>query len=73
MRNQPIAYALLRVTLLMLALTFGAVMLPDPPTAAYNVAFALVIFVLLWSAEHNGYSIDHPRTRRNTAKEESAR
>ncbi len=48
--------------LLMLALTFGAVMLPDPPTAAQNVTFALVIFVLLWSAEHNAYSLGRPQT-----------
>jgi len=48
--------------LLMLALTFGAVMLPDPPTVAQNVTFALVIFVLLWSAEHNAYSLGRPQT-----------
>ncbi len=59
--------------LLMLALTFGAVVLADPPTAAQNVTFALVIFVLLWLAEHNAYSLDRPRARRNTGKEESAK
>lgn len=48
--------------LLMLALTFGAVMLPDPPTVAQNVTFALVIFVLLWSAEHNAYSLGRSLT-----------
>lgn len=48
--------------LLMLALTFGAVVLADPPTAAQNVTFALVIFVLLWSAEHNVYSLGRPQT-----------
>lgn len=48
--------------LLMLALTFGAVVLADPPTAAQNLTYALVIFVLLWSAEHNAYSLDRPQT-----------
>ncbi len=48
--------------LLMLALTFGAVVLADPPTVAQNVTFALVIFVLLWSAEHNAYSLGRPQT-----------
>ena len=43
--------------LLMLALTFGAVVLGDPPTAAQNVTFALVIVVLLWPAEQNVYSL----------------
>ncbi len=65
--------ALILAGLLILALTFGAVVLADPPTVAHNVTYALVIFVLLWLAEHNGYSLDRPRIRRNTAKEKSAR
>ncbi len=65
--------ALTLAGLLILALTFGAVVLADPPTVAHNVTYALVIFVLLWLAEHNGYSLDRPRARRNTAKEKSAR
>ncbi len=59
--------------LLVLALTFGAVVLGDPPTVTHNFTYALGIFVLLWSAEHNGYSLDRPRVRRNAAKEKSAR
>ena len=54
---------LTRAGLLRLALTFGAgVVLADPPTAAQNVTFALVIFVLLWSAEHNAYFPSRPQT-----------
>ncbi len=44
--------------LLMIALTFGTVMAGDFPTVAHNVSYALVIFVLLWLAEYNGYSVD---------------
>ncbi len=48
--------------LLVLALTFGAVVLGDPPTVAHNFTYALGIFVLLWSAEHNAYSLGRPQT-----------
>ena len=44
--------------LMLVALTFGQVLLPDPATVAFNVSFSLVIFVLLWTADENGYSID---------------
>lgn len=47
---------------LVLALTFGTVVQFDPPTVAHNVTLALVIFVLLWSADHNSYSLDRPQT-----------
>jgi thiosulfate dehydrogenase [quinone] large subunit len=56
-------FALSLSGLLLVALTFGTVMLGDPPTVAHNVQYALVNFVLLWLAEYNGYSID--RLRRN--------
>ena len=48
--------------LLVVALTFGAVVLGDPPTVAHNFTYALGIFVLLWSAEHNAYSLGRPQT-----------
>jgi thiosulfate dehydrogenase [quinone] large subunit len=47
--------------LLLVALTFGTVMLGDPPTVAHNVQYALVNFVLLFCAEYNGYSLDRLR------------
>jgi thiosulfate dehydrogenase (quinone) large subunit len=47
--------------LLLVALTFGTVMLGDAPTVAHNVQYALVNFVLLWFADHNGYSLDRLR------------
>jgi thiosulfate dehydrogenase [quinone] large subunit len=47
--------------LLLLALTFGTVMLGDAPTVAHNLLYALVNFVLLWLADYNGYSIDRLR------------
>ncbi len=45
--------------LLLLALTFGTVMLGDAPTVAHNLQYALVNFVLLWFSDLNGFSIDH--------------
>lgn len=33
-------------------------MLGDAPTVAHNVQYALVNFVLLYFADHNGYSVD---------------
>jgi len=50
--------ALVASGLLLLALTFGTVMLGDAPTVAHNLQYALVNFVLLWFADYNGYSID---------------
>ena len=56
--------ALVLSGLLLLALTFGTVMLGDAPTVAHNVQYALVNFVLLWLADHNGYSVDRLRHHR---------
>ena len=53
--------ALVLSGLLLLALTFGTVMLGDAPTVAHNLQYALVNFVLLWFADYNGYSIDRLR------------
>jgi thiosulfate dehydrogenase [quinone] large subunit len=53
--------ALVLSGLLLLALTFGTVMLGDAPTVAHNMQYALVNFVLLWFADYNGYSIDRLR------------
>jgi thiosulfate dehydrogenase (quinone) large subunit len=58
------ALALSLSGLLLVALTFGTVMLGDAPTVAHNVQYALVNFVLLWFADHNGYSLDRLRRPR---------
>ena len=52
------AVALVLSGLLLVALTFGTVMLGDAPTVAHNLQYALVNFVLLWFADHNGFSVD---------------
>lgn len=44
--------------LLLMALTFGAVMEPKPPTVADNMLYALVVFILLWLLPYNRYSLD---------------
>jgi thiosulfate dehydrogenase [quinone] large subunit len=54
--------ALVLSGLLLLALTFGTVMLGDAPTVAHNLQYALVNFVLLWYADDNGYSVDRFRS-----------
>ena len=56
-------YALSLSGLLLVALTFGTVMLGDAPTVAHNVQYALVNFVLLYFADYNGYSLDRLRRR----------
>jgi thiosulfate dehydrogenase [quinone] large subunit len=55
--------------LLVLALTFGKVVQFDPPTVAHNITLALVIFVLLWATEHNGYSLDRLRPSKPLMKD----
>ena len=57
-------YALSLSGLLLVALTFGTVMLGDAPTVAHNVQYALVNFVLLYFADYNGYSLDRLRRPR---------
>ena len=49
--------------LLLVALTFGTMMLGDFPTVAHNVQYGLVNFVLLWLGDLDRFSIDHMRTR----------
>jgi len=34
---------------MLMALTFGEVLAPDPGTVAWNLTFALIVFVLLWT------------------------
>ncbi len=56
-------WSLMTAGLLMIALIFGTTIKPQPDTVAQNVMFALVIFVLLWTSEHNGWSLDRFRKR----------
>ncbi|MGB7622914.1 MAG: DoxX family membrane protein [Terriglobia bacterium] len=58
------AFALLLAGLLMMALVFGTAMTGQPGTVAQNVTFGLVVFVLFWALENNGYSLDRLRQGR---------
>jgi thiosulfate dehydrogenase [quinone] large subunit len=53
--------------LLLIGLTFGTVILGDPPTVANNLLYALVNFTLLWFVDMNRYSLDSLFRRRTTA------
>ena len=55
--------------LLLVALTFGTVMLGDAPTVAHNVQYALVNFALLFFADYNGYSLDRLLRRKRLRAE----
>ena len=44
--------------LLLIGLTFGVVVLGDPPTVAHNLQYALINFVLLWFVDLNRCSVD---------------
>jgi len=59
-------FALVLSGLLLIALTFGTVMLGDASTVAHNLQYALVNFVLLWLVDLNRYSLDS-LFRRKTA------
>jgi thiosulfate dehydrogenase (quinone) large subunit len=51
-------FALSLSGLLLVALTFGTVMLGQFPTVAHNAQYGLVNFVLLWTFAYNRYSLD---------------
>jgi thiosulfate dehydrogenase [quinone] large subunit len=55
--------ALVGAGIMMIALTLGVTIKPDPDTVAHNVQFAVAIFILLWSADRNGWSLDSLRAR----------
>lgn len=44
--------------LLLIGLTFGVMWLGDSQTAAHNLQYALINFVLLWFVDMNSYSLD---------------
>jgi thiosulfate dehydrogenase [quinone] large subunit len=50
--------------LLLIALTFGMVILGDTATVANNLLYVLINFVLLYLAEQNDYSVDRMRLRK---------
>jgi uncharacterized membrane protein YphA (DoxX/SURF4 family) len=56
--------ALILAGLLMIALTFGMALTGQAPVVAQNLTYVLIIFVLLWASENNGYSLDRLRQRR---------
>ena len=51
-------FGLILGALLMIALTFGMVLQGQPATVANNVLYGVVLFLLLWFADCNGYSLD---------------
>jgi thiosulfate dehydrogenase (quinone) large subunit len=53
--------------ILLIALTFGTVMLGDAPTVAHNLQYALVNFFLFWLLELNRYSLDEIFARQTPA------
>ena len=53
--------------LLIIALTLGKVIEGDPATVAHNLSYAIIIFVLLWLADYNRFSVDRLR-RKQAAK-----
>lgn len=55
--------ALVIAGLLLMVLTFGKTAVNDSATVAGNLSYVLIIFVLLWLANYNGYSIDRIRNR----------
>lgn len=61
-------YALGAAAVLMVVLTFGAVIEPNPPTVANNAVLALVLFVLLFLLNHNRGSLDFLREARGREK-----
>ncbi len=44
--------------LLMIALIFGKLIEGDPVTVAHNLSYSVIIFLLIWFADYNGYSLD---------------
>jgi thiosulfate dehydrogenase [quinone] large subunit len=57
--------------LLLMALTFGTVMLGEPSSVAHNVQYAFVNFILLWLVDLNRCSVDRLIKRRAAAEPSS--
>jgi len=52
-------YTLAATGLLVVSLTFGAVLGVDPATTAYNLIYAIITFFLLWNINANSWSLDN--------------
>jgi thiosulfate dehydrogenase [quinone] large subunit len=57
-------FGLVLAGMLIIALTFGKMIEGDPATVAHNLSYAVIIFVLLWLADHNRFSVDRLLRRR---------
>lgn len=44
--------------LLMIALTFGKLIEGDTATVAHNLSYSVIVFLLIWFSDYNGYSLD---------------
>jgi thiosulfate dehydrogenase [quinone] large subunit len=51
-------WALVAASVLMMGLLFGAVMEPNPATVGVNVMYAFILSALLFTVDHNAYSVD---------------
>ena len=51
-------FGLVLAGLLIMALTVGKMIEGDPATVAHNLSYAIIIFMLLWLAPHNRFSVD---------------
>ncbi len=61
--------ALVLAGLLLIGLTFGMTVISEIATIAHNLSYVLINFVLLWLADHNGYSVDRLRRGRPLGRE----
>jgi thiosulfate dehydrogenase [quinone] large subunit len=57
-------WALVAASVLMISLVLGAVMEPSPGTVAANMTYAFILAALLFTADHNAYSVDAKLRRR---------
>lgn len=62
--------ALVLTGLLLIGLIFGLTVVNETATVAGDLSFVLINFVLLWLADHNGYSLDRLRRGRPTGRVE---
>lgn len=50
--------ALALMAILLIGLTFGMVLVPDPPVIAHNLIYCVIVFLLLHFAEYNTFSLE---------------
>jgi thiosulfate dehydrogenase [quinone] large subunit len=44
--------------LMMMALIFGKLIEGDAPTVGHNLLYSVIVFLLIWFSDYNGYSLD---------------